>query len=60
MPESLGREQPIERTAEIQRNYLNFKQKLDEKKFSHLKSQRKPTAAWQQPPRSSSVPKVDN
>ena len=30
-PERLSREQPIEKTAEVQGNYLNFKQNLAEK-----------------------------
>ena len=37
-PERLGREQPIEITAEVQGNYRNFKRQIAEKKLSSQKS----------------------
>ena len=58
--ETPGREKPIETTEGIQVNYPNFKQKLAEREFYHLKSQQRPAARCQMPPQSSNVLKVGN
>ena len=50
-------------TAEVQGIYPNSKQsqtKFSREKFSHVKSQRKPTNVYEMPSRSSKVPKVEN
>ena len=49
----------MEITAEISGNYPNFKQ-IYLKKLCRLKSQRKPTAAWQMQSQSSKVRDDDN